>query len=148
MEGPETLLGLDIGTTKVAAVIGGRGAQVRVLGAASVPCEGLKHGTVVDVSETTRAIHDAATKAQRMAGMELEAAWVGITGQHISCLNARGEIQLARANREIAWDDVDRTRRPRLLDAVATRPRELSYKLSPDPGHRRSTSTRRPRGGT
>ncbi len=108
MAGPESLLGLDIGTTKVAAVIGGRGAEVRILGAASVPCTGLRRGSVVDVAETTRAVREAASKAQRTAGVELEAAWVGVTGQHISCLNARGEIQLARANREITWPDVER----------------------------------------
>jgi cell division protein FtsA len=108
MAGPETLLGLDIGTTKVAAVIGGRGAEVRILGAASVPCTGLRRGSVVDVAETTRAVREAVTKAQRTAGVELAPAWVGVTGQHISCLNARGEIQLARANREIAWGDVER----------------------------------------
>jgi cell division protein FtsA len=62
----------------------------------------------VDVAETTRAVREAAAKAQRTAGVDLEAAWVGITGQHISCLNARGEIQLARANREITWPDVER----------------------------------------
>jgi len=105
---PETLLGLDIGTTKVAAVIGGAGPQVRLLGAASVPCAGLKRGAVVDVAQTTRAIREAVTKAQRMAGAELEAAWVGITGQHISCLNARGEIQVSRANRTISWSDIER----------------------------------------
>ena len=108
MAGPETLLGLDIGTTKVAAVIGGRGAEVRILGAASVPCTGLRRGSVVDVAETTRAVREAVTKAQRTAGVELAPAWVGVTGQHISCLNARGEIQLPRANREIAWGDVER----------------------------------------
>ena len=108
MAGPETLLGLDIGTTKVAAVIGGRGAEVRLLGAASVPCEGLRRGTVVDVAETTRAIREAVTKAQRSAGVELADAWVGITGQHISCLNSRSDIQLPRGNRQVAWADVER----------------------------------------
>jgi cell division protein FtsA len=108
MAGPEILLGLDIGTTKVAAVIGGRGAGVRILGAASVPSTGLRRGTVVDVAETTRSIQEAVTKAQRMAGVEVELAWVGVTGQHIACLNSRAEVQLARANREIAWSDVDR----------------------------------------
>jgi cell division protein FtsA len=108
MAGPETLLGLDIGTTKVAALIGGRGPEVRILGAASVPSTGLRRGTVVDVSETTRSIREAVAKAQRMAGVEVELVWVGVTGQHIACLNSRGEIQLARANREITWSDVDR----------------------------------------
>jgi cell division protein FtsA len=109
MAGPDTLLGLDIGTTKVAAVIGDRStSEVRIVGAASVPCQGLRRGSVVDVAETTQAIQEAVTKAQRMAGAELELAWVGVTGQHVSCLNSRGEVQLARANREITQTDVER----------------------------------------
>jgi cell division protein FtsA len=108
LAGPDTLLGLDIGTTKVAAVLGGRGQRVRLLGAASVPCSGLKRGIVVDVPETTQAIREAVTKAQRMAGVELEAAWVGITGQHIASLNSRGHIQLPRTNRQVSWADVER----------------------------------------
>jgi cell division protein FtsA len=106
--GSQALLGIDIGTTKVAAVIGAREADLRISGAASVPCQGLRRGTVVDIAETTRAIREAVAKAQRSAGVELAAAWVGVTGQHMSCLNSRAEIQMARANREITWADVDR----------------------------------------
>jgi cell division protein FtsA len=91
----------------VAAVIGG-GDDIRILGAASVPCQGLRRGSVVDISETTNAVREAVAKAQRTAGVELEPAWVGITGQHISCLNSHAEIQLARANRQISWSDVER----------------------------------------
>ncbi|MFB3881593.1 MAG: cell division protein FtsA [Armatimonadota bacterium] len=108
MAGQEPLLGLDIGTTKVAAVIGGRTPEIRILGAASVPSTGLRRGTVIDVAETTRAVQEAVAKAQRMAGLEIDLAWVGVTGQHLSCLNSRGEIQLARANREVAWGDIER----------------------------------------
>lgn len=108
MAGTEALLGLDIGTTKVAAVVGSRGAEVTLLGAASVPCTGLRRGSVVDVAETTRAVREAVSRAQRMAGVELESAWVGVTGQHISCTNARGEVQLARARRQVTWEDVER----------------------------------------
>ncbi|MCJ7750867.1 MAG: cell division protein FtsA, partial [Armatimonadetes bacterium] len=130
MAGEEALLGLDIGTTKVAAVIGGRGAEVRILGAASVPCTGLRRGTVVDVAETTRAIQEAVTKAQRMAGAELESAWVGVTGQHVSSLNSRAEIQLARANREIAWADVERVMAAS-VSAVPTPPdRQMIHAIS------------------
>jgi cell division protein FtsA len=107
LAGPEPLLGLDIGTTKVAAVVGG-GPAGRLRGAASVACKGLKRGVVVDVGETTRAIEEAVRRAQQMAAVELGSAWVGITGQHISCINSHAEIQLARASREIEWDDVER----------------------------------------
>ena len=106
--GPEALLGVDVGTTKVAAVVAGRGDEVTILGAATAPCSGLRRGVVVDIPDTTRAIREAVTKAQRMAGVELAAAWVGVTGQHISCLNSEAEIQITRANRQITWDDVER----------------------------------------
>ena len=113
---PETLLGLDVGTTKVAAVVGSGGAPgVRrpadgpaLLGAALASCAGLRRGNGVDVAETTRGIQEATAKALRMAGVEMEAAWVGVTGQHISCLNARGEVQIARAHRQVTWEDVER----------------------------------------
>jgi len=108
LSGPEVLLGLDVGTTKVAAVVGGRGDTPKLLAAATCPCRGLKRGQVVDVSETTRAIREAVSRAQRLSGVELESAWVGITGQHISCLNSRAELQLTRANRQVTWEDVER----------------------------------------
>ncbi len=127
---PETLLGLDIGTTKVAAVIGAAGPQVRLLGACSVPCAGLKRGTVVDVADTTSAIQEAVAKAQRTAGAEVGAAWVGITGQHIACLNARGDIQLARANRTVSWADIERVMAS-AVNAVSVPPdRQMIHAIS------------------
>jgi len=130
LAGPETLLGLDIGTTKVAAVVGTRGAVVALAGAATAPCTGLRRGNVVDVAETSRAIREAVTKAQRMAGVELEAAWVGVTGQHLSCLNSRGEVQIARARRQITWDDVERVMSA-AVNAVSLSPdRQMLHAIS------------------
>ncbi len=130
MAGAETLLGLDIGTTKVAAVIGGRGPQVRLLGAASVPCSGLRRGIVADVPETTEAVREAVTKAQRMAGVELEAAWVGITGQHIGSLNSRAQIQLPRGKRQVSWAEVERVMAA-AVNAVSISPgRQMIHAIS------------------
>jgi len=108
METPDILLGVDVGTTKVAAVIGGRGVDVALLGAASVPCRGLRRGAVVDIEETTRAITEAVSQAQQMAGVGVDTAWVGVTGQHMTCLNARAELQLPRATRHIGWAEVEK----------------------------------------
>jgi cell division protein FtsA len=116
MREPDILLGLDVGTTKVAAVVGGIGSGMALLGAACVPCKGLRRGTVVDLDETTRGIQEAIGQAQQMAGVEVDSAWVGVTGQHMSCLNARAEVDLPRANRQISWPDVERV----MASAVAT----------------------------
>ncbi len=108
MAGREILLGIDVGTTKVAAVVGARDAEAALLGAASVPCRGLRRGIVVDLADTTNAIREAVSRAQRMAGVELGSAWVGLTGQHMTSVNSHAEIRLARANREVGWGDVER----------------------------------------
>ena len=108
MAGREILLGVDVGTTKVAAVVGARDAEATLLGAASVPCQGLRRGVVVDLAVTSNAIREAVSKAQRMAGVELESAWVGLTGQHMTSVNSHAEVRLARANREVGWSDVER----------------------------------------
>lgn len=130
LPGRETLLGLDIGTTKVAAVIASRRPDIAVLGAASVPCAGLKKGAVVDVAETTRAIREAAGKAQRMAGVELEPAWLGITGQHVACHNAHGELSIARVNREITWGDVERVMGAAVRAASIPSDRQVIHAIS------------------
>ena len=108
MAGREILLGIDVGTTQVAAVVGARDAEAALLGAASVPCRGLRRGIVVDLTDTTNAIREAVSRAQRMAGAELGSAWVGLTGQHMTSVNSHAEIRLARANREVGWGDVER----------------------------------------
>ena len=108
MAGREILLGIDVGTTKVAAVVGARDAEAALLGAASVPCRGLRRGIVVDLADTTNAIREAVSRAQRMAGAELGSAWVGLTGQHMTSVNSHAEIRLARVNREVGWGDVER----------------------------------------
>jgi len=108
LAGREILLGIDVGTTKVAAVVGARDAEAALLGAASVPCRGLRRGIVVDLTDTTNAIREAVSRAQRMAGAELGSAWVGLTGQYMTSVNSHAEIRLARANREVGWGDVER----------------------------------------
>ncbi len=107
MSDSDLLLGLDIGTTKVAAVIGTRESEVQLLGAASVPCAGLRRGTVVDIEETTRAVVAAVEQAQAMAGAQVEKAWVGVTGQHLTCLNAWAEMTLPRGTRQIGWKELE-----------------------------------------
>ena len=108
MDASDILLGVDVGTTKVAAVIGRRGAPLALLGAASIPCRGLRRGAVVDVAETTRAVIEAVDRARQMAGLGVDSAWVGITGQHLSCLNARAELDLPRGRKRISWGDVEK----------------------------------------
>ncbi|MBI4551011.1 MAG: cell division protein FtsA [Candidatus Latescibacteria bacterium] len=107
---PEDIIaGLDIGTTKIAALIGEReDSDLKILGVGTHPSEGLRRGVVVDIEKTVESIKRAVEDAERMAGIEIDAVYVGIAGDHIHSVNSRGVIAVARGDRGITQKDIDR----------------------------------------
>ncbi len=103
-------VGLDIGTTKIAAVIARieEDGAPTVIGVGASPCEGLKRGVVVDLEKTVHAINKAVTDAEHMADVEVKEAYVGIAGDHIKSLNSRGVIAVSRADNTITDKDIER----------------------------------------
>ena len=102
------LVGVDIGTTKVCAVVGemsGKGSAVNVIGVGTSPSAGLKKGVVTDIDQTVGAIRKAVREAEAMAGVEIRAAQIGITGGHISSLSSNGII--AVKEKEIGRREID-----------------------------------------
>ena len=101
---------IDMGTTKVSAILGERkGDGVRVIGIGNAPSEGLKQGVVVDIERATRSVQKAVGEAERMAGVVLKTYNVGVAGEHIRSMNSRGVVGIPSADHEISRDDVDRT---------------------------------------
>jgi len=87
------LVALDIGTSKVAAVIAAvREDDLEILGLGTHPSRGLKKGVVVNIESTAQAISAAVDEAQQMAGCRIHSAWVGIAGSHIYGLNSKGVV--------------------------------------------------------
>lgn len=115
MANPYLVTGLDVGTTKVCAIIAevGKDTSPHVIGVGISPCEGLKRGSVVDLDATTAAIRDAVGKAERMAGEQSGPVVLGVTGEHIACMNNRSAVAINSPGREISAGDVER-----LLDAA------------------------------
>jgi cell division protein FtsA len=107
---PEIIASLDIGTTKVCALIAERDIQGRpdIIGIGMVPCAGLRRGVVVDIPETVTAIKQAIEQAQRMANVTVDTVCVGVTGEHIASLNARGVIAITNPDRMVTHEDVRR----------------------------------------
>ncbi|MDP2982652.1 MAG: cell division protein FtsA [Candidatus Latescibacter sp.] len=104
-------VGLDIGTTKIAAVIARieeEDSTPTIIGVGTSPCEGLKRGVVVDLEKTVSAISKAVNEAERMADVEIKEAYVGIAGDHIKSLNSRGVIAVSRADSTITDKDIER----------------------------------------
>lgn len=101
---------LDIGTTKIVAVVGeqGRDGGVIVLGHGSAPAEGLKRGTVIDMDRAARSIRRAIEDAQLLSGTEIDRVTVGIAGEHVRSINSSGVIGVNRSDNEITGEDVAR----------------------------------------
>ncbi|MEE9386877.1 MAG: cell division protein FtsA [Nannocystaceae bacterium] len=103
----EVIVGLDIGTTKVTAVIGEVADNgVDIIGVGSHPSEGLRQGVVVNIEATTNSITAAVQEAEQMAAVDVQSVYVGIAGGHLRGFNSVGQVSMR--NREVAEDDVAR----------------------------------------
>ncbi len=107
METTEIVVGLDIGTTKVSAVVGEVDADgITILGVGNVPCRGLRKGVVSNIDWTVRSISDAIEAAQTMAGVEIRTVYAGVAGSHIRCQSRDGVAAISGG--EVTRIDVDR----------------------------------------
>ncbi|MBU0673622.1 MAG: cell division protein FtsA [Proteobacteria bacterium] len=103
----EIIVGLDIGTTKICAVVAEvLKDQVKVVGVGVHPSVGMRRGVVVNIESTVESIQKAVEAAERMAKCEITAVYVGIAGSHIKGFNSRGLLPIRHA--EICQDDIDR----------------------------------------
>ena len=104
------LLGLDIGTTKVCAVIGQYNENhiLEITGVGMYPSRGMRRGVIVNIEATVKSIIQAIEAAEMMAGHEVDTATVGISGPHIEGINSRGVVAVTGRGREIYKEDVDR----------------------------------------
>ncbi|MCA9939284.1 MAG: cell division protein FtsA [Anaerolineales bacterium] len=105
----EIIFALDIGTTKVCALVGEvRAGQLRIIGLGSEPAVGMRKGMIVDVNEAALVIARAVEKAEQTSGYSLSRALVSMAGEHISSTNNRGTVAVGRNNAGISPEDIDR----------------------------------------
>src|SRR5579862_2713507 len=103
----EIVVGLDIGTTKVCAVVGEIADDgITILGVGSVPCRGLRKGIVSNIEWTTTSIKEAIESAQTMAGVEIRTVYAGVAGSHIRSSGSDGVAAIAGG--EVTPRDVER----------------------------------------
>ncbi len=109
--------GIDIGTTKICAVIGEveESGVLDILGVGTVPSHGLKRGVVVNLDKTISSISNAVEEAERMAGVNINGAYIGIGGNHIRSMNSDAVIAISKSESkrglrhgEITDDDIER----------------------------------------
>jgi len=103
----EIVVGLDIGTTKICAVVAEMsGGTFNIIGIGSHPSVGLRKGVVVNIESTVNSIKKAVEEAELMAGCEISAVYAGIAGGHMTGFNSNGIIAIK--GDEITQSDVDR----------------------------------------
>jgi len=103
----EIIVGLDIGTTKICAVVGEIGHDgIEIIGIGSHPSEGLRKGVVINIEKTVNSIKEAIEEAETMAGCEISSVYAGIAGGHIKGFNSHGVIALKE--KEVTRKDIDR----------------------------------------
>lgn len=108
MQGQENIIvGLDIGTTKICAVVGEvTGDKINIVGIGTHPSIGLRKGVVVNIESTVESIQKAIEEAELMAGCEISSVYAGIAGGHITGFNSRGIVAIKGP--EVTQQDVDR----------------------------------------
>ena len=109
MDAPEIVVGLDIGTTKIACLVGRRTehGKIEILGMGKSESVGVTRGVVSNIEKTVQSIRSAVEEAEVKSGVDINVVNVGIAGQHIKSLQHRGMITRDSIEDEINRDDVD-----------------------------------------
>lgn len=114
----ELIVGLDIGTSKVVAIVaapnldaGPKNNALEIIGIGSHPARGMKKGVVVNIESTVQSIQRAVEEAELMAGCQIHSVFAGIAGSHIRSLNSHGTVAIR--DKEVTQGDIDR-----VLDAA------------------------------
>ena len=118
------IVGLDIGTSKVVAIVGEAKDDdtIEIIGLGSHPSRGLKKGVVVNIESTVQSIQRAVEEAELMAGVEIDSVYAGIAGSHVSSLNSHGIVAIK--DREVTHADVER-----VIDAARAVPIPADQKI-------------------
>ncbi|WP_297990867.1 cell division protein FtsA [Anoxybacillus sp.] len=109
MNSNDFYVSLDIGTSSVKVIIGEMmNDQLNIIGVGNVKSQGLKKGSIIDIDETVQSIKRAVDQAERMVGVTIKGAIVGINGNHIQLQPCHGIVAVSSENKEITNEDVTR----------------------------------------
>lgn len=105
----QIIAGIDIGSSKIATIIGSLSDQedekIKIVGSSSVPSRGVRKGQIVDIEDSAEAVVAAVEAAERMAGYNLTRVLVAAGGPHVSSQNSKGVVAVAEPEGEIAEED-------------------------------------------
>jgi cell division protein FtsA len=105
-----TVVGIDVGTTKVCTIVAQiqTDGKINILGVGQTPSKGLDKGVVVNIDEVVSVIATSVEKAERLSGYRIDTAFIGVAGRHVASLNSRGVVAIGQPDYEISRNDVAR----------------------------------------
>jgi cell division protein FtsA len=109
----EIITGLDIGSSNIRLAVGqlisgGEKREVHIIGAVEVPSEGIAKGAITSIEDAVSSVSAALEQAERITGVPVNGAWVGISGSHIISQESKGVVGVSRSDGEIKEEDVER----------------------------------------
>lgn len=126
----EIFTGLDVGTYAIRVAVGKLvpspegGEQIHIIGAVEVPSAGVSKGTITNLEDAVSSVSRALEQAERITGVPLNKAWVGINGNHIISQESRGVVGVGRSDGEIRDEDVERS-----IEAARTVATPTNYEI-------------------
>jgi len=101
-------VGLEIGTTKVCAVVAEcrEGGDIRLLGVGETPSRGVRKGEIVDFENASNCVREALSDAEEKSDVEIKSVWLAVTGSHIQSFNNRGSVTIPEENGEITDEEI------------------------------------------
>ncbi|MSR64636.1 MAG: cell division protein FtsA [Verrucomicrobiae bacterium] len=109
MKRDNIVVGLEVGTSKVCAVVSELRADgtINIIGIGQCPSRGVRKGEIVDFDNAIACIRQAIADAEESAGVEIRSVYAGVTGGHIRAFNNRGMVPITHEDREIGEEDVE-----------------------------------------
>jgi len=111
MQHSKVISAIDIGTFKITTIVGQyfeSDHKINIIGSASIPAVGFKKGQIINLETASRTITESVESAERMAGVEINSAFVSLTAPHFESLNSHGITAIGNQNGEISNDDINR----------------------------------------
>src|SRR5687767_7423565 len=110
VEREAVLVAVDVGTSKVVALIGEvtHDGVVTIIGKGAPAASGLKKGVVINIDQTVSSIRSAREQAERLSGYRVESAIVAVGGSHVESQNSRGAVAVSGPRREVSHEDIER----------------------------------------
>lgn len=108
-EAPSVIVGLEVGTSKICAIVGEVNAsgEISIVGIGQAKSRGVRKGEIVDAASAEEDIRNAVVDAEQMADVEIRNVYLGVTGSHVKGFNNRGGHPVVSADREVMQEDVD-----------------------------------------